>query len=90
MPSNSNYDSAKVEAGHNKYASMWEKCCCKYGIDWYFCRTAYKWNKHDREILSLSEERVLLAITAGTEQPNPSSIGTKLLPERPIYGEMYP
>ena len=34
--------------------------------------------------LSLSEERVLLAITAGTEQPNPSSIGTKLLPERPI------
>ena len=26
--------------------------------------------------LSLSEERVLLAITAGTEQPNPSIIGT--------------
>ena len=33
---------------------------------------------------SRSLARVLVAITAGTEQPKPMSMGTKLLPERPI------
>ena len=31
------------------------------------------------------EERVLVAMMAGTEQPKPTSMGTKLLPERPIF-----
>ena len=35
--------------------------------------------------LSLSDETVLVAITAGTEQPKPMSMGTKLLPESPIF-----
>lgn len=34
---------------------------------------------------SRSEESVLVAITAGTVHPNPISIGTKLLPESPIF-----
>ena len=34
---------------------------------------------------SRSLESVLVAIIAGTEQPNPISIGTKLLPERPSF-----
>ena len=34
--------------------------------------------------LSRSEGRVLVAMIAGTEHPNPISIGTKLLPESPI------
>jgi len=34
---------------------------------------------------SRSEESVRVAMTAGTEQPNPMSIGTKLLPESPIF-----
>ena len=34
---------------------------------------------------SRSLESVLVAIIAGTEQPNPISIGTKLLPERPNF-----
>ena len=32
---------------------------------------------------SRSLDSVLVAIIAGTEQPNPTSIGTKLLPEKP-------
>ena len=35
-------------------------------------------------LLSLSLGRVLVAITAGTVQPKPMSIGTMLLPESPI------
>ena len=35
--------------------------------------------------LSLSEETVRVAIMAGTEQPKPMSMGTKLRPERPIF-----
>ena len=34
--------------------------------------------------LSRSEGSVRLAITPGTEHPNPTSIGTILLPDRPI------
>ena len=33
---------------------------------------------------SRSEDSVRLAITAGTEQPKPISIGTKLRPDSPI------
>ena len=32
---------------------------------------------------SCSEGRVRVAMTAGTEQPKPMSMGTKLRPERP-------
>ena len=35
--------------------------------------------------LSRSDASVLVDIIAGTEQPKPISIGTKLLPERPIF-----
>ncbi|MPM96064.1 hypothetical protein SDC9_143220 [bioreactor metagenome] len=35
--------------------------------------------------LSRSEERVLVAITAGTVQPKPINSGTILRPERPIF-----
>ena len=31
------------------------------------------------------EDRVLVAMMAGTEQPKPRSMGTKLLPDRPIF-----
>ena len=34
---------------------------------------------------SRSLDNVLVAIIAGTEQPNPISIGTKLLPDRPSF-----
>ena len=34
---------------------------------------------------SRSEGRVRVAIIAGTEQPKPMSMGTKLLPDRPIF-----
>ena len=34
---------------------------------------------------SRSEERVRVAMMAGTEQPKPMSIGTKLRPERPSF-----
>ena len=34
---------------------------------------------------SRSEERVRLAITPGTVQPNPISMGTMLLPDSPIF-----
>ena len=35
--------------------------------------------------LSLSDETVRVAMMAGTEQPKPMSMGTKLRPERPIF-----
>ena len=35
--------------------------------------------------LSLALGNVLVDITAGTVQPNPISIGTMLLPDRPIF-----
>ena len=35
--------------------------------------------------LSRSEETVRVAMMAGTEQPKPMSIGTKLRPERPSF-----
>ncbi|MFU0823467.1 MAG: hypothetical protein ACFWTK_00135 [Clostridium sp.] len=35
--------------------------------------------------LSFSLSRVLADIIAGTEQPNPTTIGMKALPERPIF-----
>lgn len=35
--------------------------------------------------LSRSDDNVLVAITAGTVHPNPISIGTKLLPDKPIF-----
>ena len=35
--------------------------------------------------LSRSEETVRVAMMAGTVQPKPISIGTKLRPERPIF-----
>ena len=35
--------------------------------------------------LSLSEGKVLLAITPGTVQPKPINIGTMLLPDNPIF-----
>ena len=35
--------------------------------------------------LSLSDGRVRLAMTLGTEQPNPISRGTMLRPERPSF-----
>ena len=35
--------------------------------------------------LSLSDGKVLVAIIAGTEQPKPINIGTKLLPESPTF-----
>ena len=35
--------------------------------------------------LSLAEGSVLVAIIAGTEHPKPISIGTKLLPDKPIF-----
>ena len=35
--------------------------------------------------LSRSEGKVLVAIIAGTEQPKPIIIGTKLLPDKPIF-----
>lgn len=42
-------------------------------------------DKHDREIPGLFlKKEFCLPLLHGTEQPNPSSIGTKLLPERPI------
>ena len=34
---------------------------------------------------SRSDETVRVAIIAGTEQPKPISIGTKLLPDNPIF-----
>ena len=34
--------------------------------------------------LSRSEDSVLVAMTAGTEQPKPISMGTKLRPDSPI------
>ncbi|CDB88465.1 unknown [Firmicutes bacterium CAG:170] len=36
-------------------------------------------------VRSRSEERVRVAMTAGTVQPKPMSIGTMDLPERPIF-----
>ena len=34
---------------------------------------------------SRSEESVRVAMMAGTEQPKPMSMGTKLRPDRPIF-----
>lgn len=62
-----------------------EECACDGCIYKYLCRTTHKGSEQYSHLRSRSLESVLVAIIAGTEQPNPISIGTKLLPERPSF-----
>ena len=76
--------SKEVQTSHDKSAMLREKCTNKECINWQFAEQLINGVRSIVILRSLSLGSVRVAMTAGTVQPKPMSIGTMLRPESPI------